>query len=113
MQAPVSKSELETCTLAILKIAEAAGIQLPGLLREDPLSDVPDVSFDNAVDAFIFAPEVYRSIWALRWKLRNRHENGLIACGAVMEVISSIEQKRPSLRIHHKRWVAHDRGLVG
>ena len=111
MQA-VTKAELEVGVRAILRIAEQAGIQLPGLLREDPMKDVPDVTFDNAVAAYHFDPKTYRSLDAMRWLLRHRRTNGLMDCGAVSELKHKTGQKRPTLRIHHRQWVAFSKGLT-
>lgn len=40
----------------------------------------------------------------LRWQLRNRHQNGLVAASAVLELRSHADQRRPSLLIDEPRY---------
>jgi hypothetical protein len=42
----------------------------------------------------------------LRWQLRNRHQNGLVAAGAVLEIRSRPDQRRPLLIIEEERYFA-------
>jgi hypothetical protein len=42
----------------------------------------------------------------LRWQLRNRHQNGLSAAAAVLELRSHPDQRRPSLVIDEPRYFA-------
>ena len=42
----------------------------------------------------------------LRWQLRNRHQNGLSAAAAVLELRSHPDQRRPSLIIDEPRYFA-------
>jgi hypothetical protein len=108
----VSKADLETGVRAILHIAEQAGIQLPGLLREDPMAGVPDVSFSGIDEALAADPDTYGSENAMRWKLRYRAQNGLVACGAVTEHFTGAGKQRARYQINHRKWVAHQRGLL-
>ena len=62
-------------------------------------------------------PEFYRrnahlfaSEESIRWYLRNRHINGLIESGAVLEVRLRPTQKRPQIRIVEPAWFDWMRG---
>ena len=46
---------------------------------------------------------LYKNGGQLRWLLRDRHQNGLISYGAVVEVYST-GNKRPRLYIHKPSW---------
>lgn len=112
MEATISKNELETGVKALLQLAHSAGITLPGILHDDPLDGVPDVVFESPQEALDEFPAVYRTMDAMRWALRNRKHNGLLDCGAVIEQSNVPGTKRPQLRIVHRNWVAHQRGLT-
>ena len=59
--------------------------------------------FKGVPDACKRFPDIYK-IDAIRWQLRNRHKNGLIQCGAVLEVWPSGEAKRPQTKIVHEKY---------
>lgn len=107
----ISKTELEAGVRAILHLAESAGIRLPGILHEDPLHGVEDVVFNTVKAAVTTYPGVYFDEQRVRWKLRFRDQNGLLACGAVVEEFGQ-GRVRPRIRIVHRQWVAHSRGLT-
>ena len=109
----IQTNELEAGVKAILKLAEAAGVELPGLLRDDPLAHVPAVHFNSIADALKADVDTYHSENSMRWKLRHRDTNGLLACGAVEEVFSGAKGERARYVIHHKKWVKHALGLTG
>jgi hypothetical protein len=108
----ISKADLETGVKAILMIAEQAGINLPGLLHEDPMAGVPDVTFTGIKEALAAAPDTYQSENVMRWKLRHRHKNGLMDAGAVTENFNGPKNARATYTINHRRWVAHERGIA-
>lgn len=107
----LSPQELDAGVKAILQLAEAAGARLPGLLREDPLHGVEDIVFDSPKAAVAAYPEIYGDEHRVRWKLRFREKNGLLKCGAVVEDFGR-GRTRPRIRIVHRAWVAHRRGLT-
>lgn len=107
----VQKSELEMGVKAILHFAEAAGIELPGFLRDDPMAHVPDVTFGSIEEALAADPATYGSENAVRWKLRHRKTNGLLACGAVTEAFG-VTGRRANYTFHHRLWVKHALGLI-
>jgi hypothetical protein len=43
---------------------------------------------------------------SLRWSMRHRHQNGLAAAGAVLEVRQRADQVRPKLLINPPRFAA-------
>ena len=43
---------------------------------------------------------------SLAWQLRHRHENGLAAAGAVLELRQRPDQKRPKILIRPSRYAA-------
>ena len=47
-------------------------------------------------------PNIYPNASRVRWLLRDRQLNGLMACGAVVEVYAS--GKKPALFIHAPSW---------
>jgi hypothetical protein len=103
--------DLEAGLRAILTLAENAGIELPGILRGDPMAHVPDVTFNSIAEALEKDPDTYGTENAMRWKLRYRKENGLMACGAVTERFNGKKGERPRYTIHHRQWVKHLRGI--
>ncbi|TXS89084.1 hypothetical protein FV139_20615 [Parahaliea maris] len=105
----------------VLQLVRALGLN-PSELAEaanDPLANVPDVTFVSVSEALAVHPDVYKNMNSLRWQLRNREHNGLLACGAVTEHYNRAPRRkvkgdrRPTLHIHHRQWVAHQRGLTG
>lgn len=109
----LSVIELERSVRTLLHLAADAGARLPGLLLEDPLSGVPDICFSTPEQAVEHDPYTYGNVHSVKWKLRNRERNGLLAAGAVVEHYNGprAERKRPRLTIVHRQWVAHKRGL--
>jgi hypothetical protein len=67
--------------------------------------------FSNVKAAVMTYPEIYGDEHHVRWKLRFRGQNGLRDCGAVVEEFGE-GRVRPRIRIVHRQWVAHSRGLT-
>ncbi len=112
MQTAKELSDLETGFRAIIKLATDAGIQVHNLLGEDPLEGVPDITFRGLKEALEADPTTYVSMNHIGWKVRNRANNGLLDCGAVVEVFGGVKRERPTFIIHHRKWVAHQRNLT-
>ena len=49
-------------------------------------------------------PNIYPRVSRVRWLLRDRQSNGLVACGAVVEVYANGDT--PNLFIHIPSWFA-------
>ena len=47
---------------------------------------------------------LYKNVNQLRWYLRDRHENGLVKSGAVIEIRNKPDSSKPALRIHRANW---------
>ena len=52
-------------------------------------------------------PDAHTSMDGFRWELRFRNENGLVACGAVIERFADPRATRPSLLISPSRYFHH------
>jgi hypothetical protein len=52
-------------------------------------------------------PDVHTSMESLRWELRFRHDNGLVASGAIIERRSDPNASRPTLLISPSRYFRH------
>lgn len=50
-------------------------------------------------------PTLHRSMESLRWELRHRHDNGLVADGVVIERYTHPTANRPSLLISPTRYL--------
>ena len=60
------------------------------------------------VGAFVEAyPHLFETEEQLRWYLRRRKENGWQKAGAVVEIFSSPDASRPTLRINAPRLFKH------
>ncbi len=61
-------------------------------------------------------PNIVPSETALRWYLRERHTNGLVSSGAVVEIRQRSEQIRPKILIRGPRfawWLINHNGAKG
>lgn len=45
-------------------------------------------------------PNIFPSEQSLRWLLRNRATNGLLECGAVVEIRSAPDQRKPRVLVN-------------